>query len=693
MKRERLITLAAALLMPFSLLAQEPAKPAEPSKAEQAKPDVKPEEEAKPPEEAKTEEKQEAAAEESPVPSSERVFFGHIDVGYRWVSDVAGDFNTYRSIVNLGDGVRLNGLDLNVEKPGYRLFDTLRLQANNWGGDPYNTARMELGKQGKYRYLGSYSNIAYFNYLPSFANIMSAGYFFNQRAYDTAVRNFDNELQLFPGTRITPYVAYTRNTDYGHGITTLVVTNNNYPMFNQVRWGQDTYRGGIRADFGRSHLTVEHGATTFKDDQQVTLTEPQQGNRGGLPFLGQQLVLTGGRQAYGVRGDSRFTKVLFVANPYDWVDLYGQVLYANPRNTPVFYENTLGNLVSTTPGLFFYQRGSDFLFGSVDRPHTSGTFTFELRPTSRLRIRQAFETDRIKTDSSATLTQQFITTATNTQRDFTFDANDRFEATTNRETVEALFDISRRYTIRGGYRYVWGGSLFRAGSLNQFGTQERLNLERHVGLAGIVARPWSKVTLSADLEASNGVSTYYRTSLQDYVRVRAQGRYNLSESLKFNGNYSLLDNKNPAPGVDYKYRAQAVSLSAHWLPKGAKVVTIIADYTRSSIRSDIGYLLPPFYTDARSLYRDNAHTGSLLADIKLPAWSGGQPVFTLGGSFVTTSGSRPSRYYQPIGRVVLPVHKHVHAYSEWRWYELTQPFYLYEGFRTHMIMTGLRFIL
>lgn len=628
------------------------------------------------------------AAGEAAVVSTEPPVEGVMEFGARWVKDPVGDFQTYRSIVNLGQGVRVANVDLNLTPTGLKLFDTLRLAGANWGGDPYNTGRFDLEKRGVYRFLGSYSNIAYFNYLPSFANTQATGAFFNQRAYDTQVRNFDNELQIFPGARFTPYLAYTRNTDYGNGITTLVADRNEYPLRNLIWWGQNTYRGGIRADFGRSHLTVEHGDTQFRDDQQVFSTDRLAGNRGNIPFAGQSLFLSEGRQAYAIRGGGRFTKVLFVANPYDWVDLYGQVLYANPRTFPALFQNTMGNLVDAASGLLFFSRGFDTLFGDARRPHTSGTFAMELRPKSRFRIREMYETDRIKTDTSATLSTLLLTPTSALSRQTGY--IDRLEASHTRQTVEGLVDIHRRLTLRAGYRYEWGDSVFRGGVLNQFNPQERINLERHVGLAGIQARPWDRLTLVVNAEVSNGVRTYYRTGLQDYHKIRAQGRYRLTDSLNFNAVHVRLDNKNPAPGVDFEFLAQSSSLNLQWLPRGGGRVSILADYTRSSIRSDIDYLEPHILQPARSLYVDNAHTGTLLADFNLRGSGVVRPKLTVGGSLITTAGSRPSRYYQPQGRFLLPVSERIQFYSEWRWFGLRQPFYLFEGFRTHMIMTGFR---
>ena len=64
---------------------------------------------------------------------------------------------------------------------------------------------------------------------------------------------------------------------------------------------------------------------------------------------------------------------------------------------------------------------------------------------------------------------------------------------------------------------------------------------------------------------------------------------------------------------------------------------------------------------------------------------------TAGGSFVRSSGSRPSSYYQPRATVLVPVAKNIQWVSEWRYYGYAEAFYVYEGFRTNLVTTGLRF--
>ena len=66
------------------------------------------------------------------------------------------------------------------------------------------------------------------------------------------------------------------------------------------------------------------------------------------------------------------------------------------------------------------------------------------------------------------------------------------------------------------------------------------------------------------------------------------------------------------------------------------------------------------------------------------------PRVAFGGSLFRSSGSRPTRFWQPVGRIALPVHPKLAIISEWRWYGFTQPFYRFEEFRTHLFTAGLR---
>ena len=55
-----------------------------------------------------------------------------------------------------------------------------------------------------------------------------------------------------------------------------------------------------------------------------------------------------------------------------------------------------------------------------------------------------------------------------------------------------------------------------------------------------------------------------------------------------------------------------------------------------------------------------------------------------------SSGSRPTRYYQPVLRVAVPAVKHLELIGEWRWWGLSEPFYRFENFRNHQGMISIR---
>lgn len=631
-----------------------------------------------------------AKKEESPAPATEQEWTGSIDLGARWRYAVGGDFNTYRSIVNLGSGLRLVGADVRYEPSDSRLFDSLLINANNWGGDPYNTARFDLLKRGKYRFAGRYSNIAYFNYLPSFANPgVGTQFSLNQRAYDTTVRNLDTTLELFPGTRVIPYVSYERNTDYGNGVTTLVEQNNEYPLRNLVRWGQDRYLGGVRLEWNRWHATVEGGQIAFKDDQSVTSTQRVNGNR-TFPYLGQQLFLSDGTQLYHTRSEGSFTRAALTANPWNWLDLAGNFMYSKPEAISKFSEDLIGSIAYQA---MIYSRNADTFYGNATMPRTSWSGSAEARPFSRLRIREIFESDRMYTDSNAIMTSVLFNASGVQQLSATANVTDRFEATRYRNQIEGLFDITKHFMVRGGFRNEWGASLMRSGFLGRE-PYERGELERRVGLIGAQFRAAGKLTVNADYEIGDGVKTYYRTGLMDTKKYRIQGRYSLRSDLTFNALFSRLENKNPDQGINYNYHAQAISASLQWTPAAAKRFAFIGDYSRSAIMSDINYLDATWFRTIKSLYRDNAHSFNTYVNfIARPSSLPAPMTLSVGGSFVTTSGSRPSRYYQPQGKILIPIIPKLQAFGEWRWFGLNQPYYSYEGFRANMILAGFRFLM
>ena len=68
-----------------------------------------------------------------------------------------------------------------------------------------------------------------------------------------------------------------------------------------LRDSTDNYRGGVRFEFNRFHVTLEQGGTTFKDDDQASFTGSNYGRPHHAHFWADAVPehLT---QTYGIRG-------------------------------------------------------------------------------------------------------------------------------------------------------------------------------------------------------------------------------------------------------------------------------------------------------------------------------------------------------------------------------------------------------
>jgi hypothetical protein len=629
-----------------------------------------------------------AAAATVLPPSGSQWFAGSIDFGYRWLTNINGSFPEYRSVVNLGEGPKLFGLDFKVLDPKKRWFDRLDARAYNWGGDPYNTAHIGAVKRQVYDFSFDYQNIAYFNAVPSFANPFAPGGF-DQQSFDVHRRNTSAELDLFPGHRIQPYVAFYRNYGYGTGIDDFVQgATNSYPVPVAFHDATNNYRAGVRFEMNKYHATIEVGGTTFKEDDDTNYTGQNPGNR-TTPVLGQQLVLNSLQQAYGIRGNSVYTSGLFTANLTSRVNFYGQFLYSQPTTDVTYTELAGGNFIN--PALLLFGGQFGLATGFAIQPHVSGNASVEVRATNRLRITESVSTDRQHTSGFGLFNQSlFQNLSSNPGLILSSSIAQNTLWVVNYTTLETdfFYDVSSKLTVRAGYRYLTGNAEVPASILSQIGPFEAGNLRRNIALAGATYRAMQRLSFNVEYEGGISDQIYFRNSLNNYSRGRARARYQANNAFTVQFNFQVLDNQNPAPDIRFDFLSLHATGGVYWTPNDAKRITVSAEYDRAWVNSDILYLNLPFFTPAISSYTENAHTGTAVVDVALPGTKGGK--ITAGGSFVRLTGSRPTNYYQPLLRVSIPIEKHVRWNTEWRYYGFSEAFFLYEGFRTNTFTTGFR---
>jgi hypothetical protein len=486
-----------------------------------------------------------AAPVAAPAPD-ENWLTGSLDLGYRWVTGVGGSFDTYRSIVDLGSGPKLLGADFTIVDPKHRLFDRLDVRAYDWGDDPYSSVHVDLKKAKLYEFSADYRNIAYYNNLPSFADPLlgTSGTVLNEQSLDTRQRFSNFQLELLPWSRIVPYLAYERDASSGTGIATFVSGGDEFPVVNLVRNSTSNYRGGVRVEFSRLHLVLEEGGTTYTDNEQLSQTAGSV-NAGNFttPLLGQTLDLTSLSETYGIRGHSIYSKGLLTANVTSWLDVSGHFLFSQPDSTVNFQALSTGNQLVLNQVLFYM--GEQTLISAESKlPHTSAGLGGEIRPFRRLRILPSWMTDRMHSSGGSASQQNLSTTTGPVALDTLLSS--ALATNYNQAEISAMFDLTSKITIRGGYRYVWGDATDVIFPVSELAGFEQGKIRRNVALAGVVWRPLKRLTINGDFEDGSSGSTYFQTSLYDYQKVRVRGRYQASKNLSISASASVLNNRNPA---------------------------------------------------------------------------------------------------------------------------------------------------
>jgi hypothetical protein len=638
-----------------------------------------------------------ASTTSNPAPNPGNDWFsGWFEVGYRWGSGVGGSLETYRSFVNLGSGPKLLGTEFSITDPKHRLFDQIDVRAYNWGDEPSETLHADVKKKKWYELNADYRDFAYFDNLPSFADpLLSQGVFLDEQAFDTRRHLGSYSLDLLPGNWIVPYLAFERDADSGIGTDTFVSFPNEFPMPFTNADRTNLYRGGVRIEKRHFHVTLEQGGTTFSssENQYQSPSSPVNYGNNPVPFFGQNIDLQSLADAYGITGSSVYTKGLITVNAGRYLDLYGQYLFSEPQTNVNYTQDANGNFVVENQLLFYTSQG--YLLSSAARlPHNSASFGAEARPFKGVRLIENWLTDRLHEAGSANsgnalgiptgspalassvLTQEILAAS--------------LASNYNQNEANILYDPWAKLSLRVGYRYVWGRAMDDVLPAADLVSADMAKMRSNVGLVGFTYRPLQKFTLSGSGEFAASGGEYFRTSLYNYQKLTGKARYQATKTLTLSADFLLLNNHDPQPGVDYEFSSHQESLTLLWTPP-KQGWDFEGSYTRATIYSNIGYIEPETFGPQLSLYRDNAHNASTLFHIKLGKSKGPAPQLAAGGSLFISSGSRPTAYYQPQARLTVPWGKRTNLFAQWTYYGYGEAFYLYEGFRTHLVTVGLRF--
>jgi hypothetical protein len=84
----------------------------------------------------------------------------------------------------------------------------------------------------------------------------------------------------------------------------------------------------------------------------------------------------------------------------------------------------------------------------------------------------------------------------------------------------------------------------------------------------------------------------------------------------------------------------------------------------------------------KSEYWDHGHHAGGFAEFRIARGA----FLQAGGAISSSGGTRPTRYYSPQSRIIMPVHQRVNLVAEYHWYSYQS----FEAFRAHTVSAGLQ---
>ncbi len=605
-----------------------------------------------------------------------------LDFGYRWKAGFRGSQDLYRSQLNYGAGVKLFAGDFFISAPqgGSRYFDRFELKMNSWGGEPYNTAQFRAVKTGLYELRFDYQNADYFNAIPAFANpAFGQGNLQTQHKYDIAQRFARIQLTLRPGKHLSPFLAYERAGRRGPVRTTLAADGDEFQLRSNVDTHSDDFRFGAEVSFSRFSLLLEQGFRWYRDDSSFDASGFQQGNSTRRIF-GRDVTLNKYAGRNHVKARIPFSNGVAVYQPSDSLSLQAKVSYSIADLDSSFTDQIAGTFFST-PLTAFYSSSAQQTVGSVKKPNLFGDFSAEWQPFDKFRLIERVNIRRFHVSGSALANSTFLQVEPVLEQEII----DRLQTSKPFETflsmdsdtqeLQGLFYATPRFVLRVGHRY----------ERKEVKLDQRFSWGRNVLTSGIAYDFSARNRIAADYEFGRTNQPIVRTDPANFHRLRMRGKFSPFEALEIDGSITLFDNDDRLNSIDFTSRDRDYALQVNYAP--TRRVAVSADYQRSSIRTNLLFIVPQTFLADRSLYREKGDYASLFLSFTLVR----NATLNLGYSVWGTVGNFPINYHRPTARLEMPFGNRLVAYGQWNYYDYNEKLSLFpQDYRAHLVVFGFR---
>jgi hypothetical protein len=494
-----------------------------------------------------------------------------LGLGYQWL-DVTGNQDVHRTQTGEDGGFLLDGFTMLVtgkEAP----YDRLRISAEGFGAGPDQRFLVEADRARSYSLRLRYNRAEVFNALPGFANpFIEQGIVSGQHTLDRTREQIDLDLEILPGTMISPFVGYSHHTYDGPAATTYHVGGDEFRIQSDLDETVTEYRVGVGFNLGAWRASVTQGWRDLESDNHYTLAAGEAEGNNSRPVLGQDIVIDAFDRRTSTSVDTPFTNAYVSGGLGRHFRVVGSYTRSDSTSENSDFETLGGQFVSFELARFF--SGTDeTMTGTADNLNWRGQVRVEADLAGWLDVTAGYTSSHRELDGVALINTLYLDTV-NFAGALPADVATVLDATTAWQRDEDVAEL--RVTVRPATWLRLWGALSRAAQDvvltpdaaeivvpgGQGGSFTR-DIDR---LSAGVAATFGALGLSADWAEDDADQAVVRTDYLDRERMRVRASLSLGPMLRLIGTGEWIDAANPTPGVDYTAEIERWALDLEFTP-------------------------------------------------------------------------------------------------------------------------------
>jgi hypothetical protein len=584
-----------------------------------------------------------------------------METGYRYIS-TNGNSDEYRSQVNYDGGVRLLASSFSMySRDGHgKYFDEFVLTTQGLGNDPYESAVLRVAKNRLFRFDMSWGLNDYYN--PGLASAGQQSGNFRDTRYTTQ----DDDLTLFPQSKIKFFLGYSRGVQEGPEFTSVggIFSSIDTTGFTSVREARNEYRLGNEFQIFGVKLNWLHGWEDFKEDFHVPANQNDEPSPASFtnPY----------------HGTSPYWRVALFTDK-KWFSMNGRFTYTGTRRA---YVSEQSGFLGAVPNLGPFQVVT---MGTGHRPVATGNLIFSLTLGPKLTITNSTALYNVRMDGNS----QFLQLDNETGQFVVQDFQSLGIRTISNQT-DLNYQARKWIGFFGGYTY--SDRLIRSVLGLGLPATDQTNV-LNAGLFGVRIRPVQTLTILLDGEVGRTNRPFVPTSDRNYQALNARVQYK-RKSLMLSAYAQSTYNNNSTSLTAYSSHARTYAANVSWTP--LRWLAFNADYVKlhldtlgglSFFEDDV--LLPNQY----SLYISNLYTGNVGARFvlgkRIELYAGYSHVQDAGdgrsnpvsSGFGTTipefqaAQTFPLKYVSPLGRVSVRITNRIRWNLGYQYYGYRENFF------------------